>query len=564
MTNPRTDYRVKLLIFILILLTFLPWLGLSPFNTKGEPREAIVAVSMLQSGNWVLPVSFGAEIPYKPPFLAWCIALFSLPTGEVSEFTSRLPSALAASAMAMMMFCFIRRRTGSMALGALTALITVSNIEVWRAAMACRVDMVLTFFIVASLVLLWRYRDGGYRVVPWLAVLCMTCAVLTKGPVGMVLPCLVAGIYGLLRGDRFLPLFLRLVAVGVAALVVPLVWYYAAYQQGGDEFLRLALEENFGRMTGTMSYDSHVKPLWYNFMTVSVGMLPYTLLALLALAAAHYAGVKPFIRGWRSWRRKLREADAVKLFAAVAVIVIFLFYCLPKSKRSVYLLPIYPFLSYFMAILISWMAVKAPRLLKGWCWIVALGAVLAGVAMIALLTGHAQAWASIPLAPVNMAWLGWMLAALALCAGVYLWCAIWMRRADWCAGVTVLTLLSALWLTAGGLLPSVLGAKSDRPVAEDIEHMLPAEAPIYSFVSEDMLRYYTVNFYMHDRLRVYDIDLPLEGYLLTGSADVEEWNRIYGDTYNLEEIRRWDHKSCDTKQNPVLLRFEVRPELLAD
>ncbi len=94
--------------------------------------------------------------------------------------------------------------------------------------------------------------------------------------------------------------------------------------------------------------------------------------------------------------------------------------------------------------------------------------------------------------------------------------------------------------------------------------MLPAEAPIYSFVSEDMLRYYTVNFYMHDRLRVYDIDLPLEGYLLTGSADVEEWNRIYGDTYNLEEIRRWDHKSCDTKQNPVLLRFEVRPELLAD
>lgn len=128
----------------------------------------------------------------------------------------------------------------------------------------------------------------------------------------------------------------------------------------------------------------------------------------------------------------------------------------------------------------------------------------------------------------------------------------------------MLTLLAALWLTAGGLLPSVLGAKSDRPVAEDIERTLPAEAPVYSFVSEDMLRYYTVNFYMHDRLRVYDIDLPLEGYLLTGDADVEEWNRIYGDTYNLVEMRRWDHKSCDTKQSPVLLRFEVRPELLAD
>lgn len=41
--------------------------ALIPFNTKGEPREAIVALSMLMSGDWVLPVSFGSDIPYKPP-----------------------------------------------------------------------------------------------------------------------------------------------------------------------------------------------------------------------------------------------------------------------------------------------------------------------------------------------------------------------------------------------------------------------------------------------------------------------------------------------------------------
>ncbi len=61
------------------------------------------------------------------------------------------------------------------------------------------------------------------------------------------------------------------------------MWYVAAYRQGGDEFLRLAMEENFGRFTGTMSYDSHVKPVWYNFITVITGYVPYTLLILLSL-----------------------------------------------------------------------------------------------------------------------------------------------------------------------------------------------------------------------------------------------------------------------------------------
>ena len=59
--------ELLILIFVLLLMT-VPWLGTTFFNSKGEPREAIVAVSMLQSGNWVLPTTYGGDIPYKPPF----------------------------------------------------------------------------------------------------------------------------------------------------------------------------------------------------------------------------------------------------------------------------------------------------------------------------------------------------------------------------------------------------------------------------------------------------------------------------------------------------------------
>ena len=49
---------------LLLPALFVPFLSETLFTTKGEPREAVVAVSMLNQGNWILPVSFGADIPY--------------------------------------------------------------------------------------------------------------------------------------------------------------------------------------------------------------------------------------------------------------------------------------------------------------------------------------------------------------------------------------------------------------------------------------------------------------------------------------------------------------------
>lgn len=106
--------RAVWLVAALCAAVLVPWLGETLFNTKGEPREAIVAVSMLESGDWILPVSYGADIPYKPPFLAWLIAGFSLLLngGVVNEFTSRLPSALAAVAMIAAGFGFCHAAEG--------------------------------------------------------------------------------------------------------------------------------------------------------------------------------------------------------------------------------------------------------------------------------------------------------------------------------------------------------------------------------------------------------------------------------------------------------------------
>ena len=53
---------------VLCVLSLMLFLGQSFFHTRGEPREAVVALSMLQQDNWILPVNNGVELAFKPPF----------------------------------------------------------------------------------------------------------------------------------------------------------------------------------------------------------------------------------------------------------------------------------------------------------------------------------------------------------------------------------------------------------------------------------------------------------------------------------------------------------------
>ena len=166
------------------------FLGESYFHTKGEPREAVVALAMLEKGNWILPVNNGVDIAYKPPLFHWCIAVCSAVIGTVTEYTSRMPSAIALMAMVMVGYAFFAKRRGR-EVAFVMALLTLTNFEVHRAGTNCRVDMLLSALMVIALYQLYKWGEKRLRGIPWIAILCLSGAFLTKGPVGMVLPCLV-------------------------------------------------------------------------------------------------------------------------------------------------------------------------------------------------------------------------------------------------------------------------------------------------------------------------------------------------------------------------------------
>ena len=71
---------------------------------RTESLRAIIGAEFLRSGNWVVPTLYGEPLLTKPPGMYAAIALVSWPFGGVTEWTARLPSALAATATVFLFY----------------------------------------------------------------------------------------------------------------------------------------------------------------------------------------------------------------------------------------------------------------------------------------------------------------------------------------------------------------------------------------------------------------------------------------------------------------------------
>ena len=539
------------LITILAIVMLIPFLGLTDFNTKGEPREAVVAYTMLEHGNWILPINNGGDIPYKPPFFHWCIAFFSLFIGHVNEFTSRLPSAVSLVLMTIGGFVFFAKRKDTQT-SLIAAILTLTAFEVHRAGINCRVDMVNTAFMVGAMYLLYRWWEKGKHQLPWLAILCMSGATLTKGPVGIILPCFVMGVFMLTQRENFWGIVWRMALTALLSLIIPFCWYYAAYLQGGDEFLRLVKEENIDRFMGKMAYESHENPAWYNLLTLVMGWAPYTLLLLFSL----------FILPWKKFSKtrfleNAKKATPLQVFTWLAFLLVLFFYCIPKSKRSVYLLPCYPFMAYLIAEYIVWMMKEKMGALKVYAGVIASLAVILVIATLVIRTGcipdtifhgkhAADNIAMLHAIGESHSFLFNVCQMFLLIGAYHIFKALKKKETSQILKYTLVMIIAIFITLDSTLQPAVLNTKADKHLAPVIEKKFDT-SKLYSYMSVDMLHFFSLNFYLGDKIQQFDKVLPQDGVLMIPEEDMPDFKEKFGKDYTFQkvwEVRRlveWHH-----------------------
>jgi 4-amino-4-deoxy-L-arabinose transferase-like glycosyltransferase len=144
-----------------------------------EARYALVAREMWEEGHWILPPLGGQVYPDKPPLLFRAIALFSEATSGVTEWTARLPSALAAVSL-----CLKTWRMGmqlfSPDTGVLAGLILATSAGFFWSGRQALPDMLLTLWTTGASWALWAWLVANHRVAAPIAGLCMALATLTK------------------------------------------------------------------------------------------------------------------------------------------------------------------------------------------------------------------------------------------------------------------------------------------------------------------------------------------------------------------------------------------------
>lgn len=364
-TAPRqaSSYLPLFLLIGVALFVLMPGTS-APFISTGEPREAVVAQSMILEHDLTHAVRYADDLATKPPLLHWLIVLCSSIAGEISETTSRFPSIIAALSI-LASWGLLVSSIMSPSIGILTGTILLTSSEWLRHAALTRVDMLLaanTNFALICLFLWLKRKRSLFLIV---ASLPLALAALTKGPIGVALPIVLAGLLLTMRRTLTIRSVISLTAVTGFALLPLFAWYMAQNQASDGTSWQIFISENVDRLLGRMAKgdDPHLHGPFYLLGTLFTGLLPWTLIGLapLLLLIKERRAPKSYLQTLTEPQKELVQ------FAVVTVLVWFIFYLIPSSKRGVYLLPAYPAAALLLALFFAQFEEMYPRLLSRLC-----------------------------------------------------------------------------------------------------------------------------------------------------------------------------------------------------
>ncbi|GAB3567612.1 phospholipid carrier-dependent glycosyltransferase [Spirosoma luteolum] len=269
-------------------LLFIPFLGGVRLFDWDEINFAECAREMIVLRDY-LRVHIDFKPFYeKPPFFFWCQALMMNLFG-VGEFAARLPNALCGIATLIYLYNLGHKLHGHR-FGVLWALAYLGSVTPHLYFRSGIIDPFFNLFIFASLVNLilasWkRDRQAGPMIVSrsmvsylFVGGLVLGIAVLTKGPVALLVVGLVAGIYWLLGRFRWFVSPLQIAGFAVSALLLPLAWFGLETWLHGPTFGEAFLAYTI-RLFSTPDAGHGGFP-GYHFVVLLVGCFPASIFSI--------------------------------------------------------------------------------------------------------------------------------------------------------------------------------------------------------------------------------------------------------------------------------------------
>jgi 4-amino-4-deoxy-L-arabinose transferase-like glycosyltransferase len=323
----KEEYYAILALCVLCLVLFFFQLGSHPLWDVDEGRHAATSKEMVLSGDWVTTRMNGQNFYDKTALFNWFAALSFLVFG-FTEFAARVPAALLGLGTVLVTYLLGRRLFGSRA-GLLGGVVLATSPEYIVLSRSVVHDISLAFFITLALAFFFIAFSTERRRVMNLVLFYASLgfAVLAKGPIGILLPGSIIGLFLLAKGRLA---FLKEMFPGRGTLIflaVAAPWYVLISIRNEDYVSYFFLKQNLGNFLSKVQAH-HPEPFYYYIPVLLGGMLPWSFFVPLAV-------IRPLRRG-------LRNLDDGELFLLLWFSVIFLFFSVANSKLDTYLLPAFP------------------------------------------------------------------------------------------------------------------------------------------------------------------------------------------------------------------------------
>ena len=365
------------LIAMASVVFFLPGLGDRDLWNPNEPIYGLAVAEMHQRNDWMIPTVNGQVFAEKPILYYWLALAAATLTGEVDEWSLRVPSVLAGAASVVLASWLVvpyagRRRAF------LTAALMATQYQVFWASRSVQMDVLVLLFTLGALLPLTRMLDFGLDAKrAWaLAGLSLGLGFAAKGPVAVLLPGLVIAGYALFRGRVRRLVGMEIILGAGVALLIASPWYLALWFHGHSDFLvELLIRQNFSRFVEAWD---HQQPWWYYLKYLWLDYMPWAWFLPVALL---------------DWRRsKCRQESALDMLGWLWIVAIVGFFSLSDSKRAPYILPVAPAVAFLVGGYIEnwiWSRAHRPTAARfGGTLVFGLLAVLfAGVGVAALVAG---------------------------------------------------------------------------------------------------------------------------------------------------------------------------------
>lgn len=299
-----------------------------------EVKNATCARDMMLSENVIVPKWGEVYRTDKPP-LHYYFMMLGYQLFGINEFGARFFSSIMGILTLLCTFHAARYLKG-LKIARITSLLLLTNIHFSFEFHLSVPDPYLIFFLTASLFSLLIYLKNRRITFFFLTYIMTGFAVLSKGPIAVVIPLMTLTVYALIRKENILKLFNQVKIFEGAALVILISfpWFITVgYLTDGVWLQGFLFDHNVQRFSSTL--EEH-----RNFVILPI--------VLILLTFAPYSGII-----FKRVKHSFRNADMVLAFSLAVVLVVLGIFTLSRTFLPNYILPAYPFFAFVLAQLIQ-------------------------------------------------------------------------------------------------------------------------------------------------------------------------------------------------------------------